>query len=61
MSDKIKLSYTLNDRGELIIVDQAGREVEGVIALSVDRSFDEFSTATLTAYVHGEDGEYKRS
>ena len=61
MSEKIKLSYTLNEKGELIIVDQDGREIEGVIALSVNRSVDELSTATLTVYVHGEDGEFKRS
>jgi len=61
MSDKIKLSYTLNEKGELIIVDQDGREIEGVIALSVGRSVDEFSTATPTVYVHDEDGEFKRS
>ena len=61
MSDKIKLSYTLNEKGELIIVDQDGREIEGVIALSVGRSVDEFSTATLTVYVHDENGEFKRS
>ena len=61
MSDKIKLSYTLNEKGELIIVDQDGREVAGVIALSVGLSVDEFSTATLTVYVHGEDGEFEHS
>ena len=61
MSDKIKLSYTLNDRGELIIVDQDGREIEGVIALSVGRSVDELSTATLTVYVHDKNGEFEHS
>ena len=61
MSDKIKLSYTLNDSGSLTIVDQDGREVDGVIALSVGLSVDELSTATLTVYVHDENGKFEHS